>query len=279
MYLRDVFSYLFDISYGMLDKIDREQKDFSEYWTQEYLHRMYNILCVYFETLNINNYLLEFKQTFFPIISDEKRSTQISSTLLKYGDTDEELYLLIEWKKYLAPFDFFWDREKNKSSKKIIEFLEFTNEILKITNTPVNNEDNINRIVREVANFYYNGVIPFSEGYFVHQFKHYKPDVIIRELKTAIEYKLIRKNDEIGIKLDELIIDAKRYSGNSNNKHCIAVLCLSKDVSKTKKEIKEEWNNLHFPANWEIVIINDVNIESKNKGQYLVVLLPKAGLK
>jgi len=117
--------------------------------------------------------------------------------------------------------------------------------------------------LREVAKFYFTGVIAYSEGYFVHQFKYYKPDIIIKEFETAIECKLIRENDEIGIKIDELIIDAKRYTGNRNNKMCIAVFCLSKKVSKTKKEIKEDWSNLEFPKNWELVIVPDIDIESK----------------
>lgn len=266
-YLREVSSYLFDISYGTIEKVNEEDKKFAEYWTHEYLYRMYNILCVYFETLNLNDFLLNFKSTFEPIIINKEESTKISSILLKYGDTDEDFDLLIKWKKYLAPFNFFWDKRENKENIKLVEFLECTNEILKVTKTEVSIEEDINSIIREIAKFYFNGVMAYSEGYFVHQFKHYKPDVIIKELNTAIEYKLIREDKEIGIKLDELLIDSQRYSGNHNNKNCIAVFCLSDKVRKTKKEIKEEWNNMNFGNNWEIVIINDVHVESKKKNK------------
>jgi hypothetical protein len=144
-----------------------------------------------------------------------------------------------------------------------LEFLECTNEIIKITKTKVTREEGINAVIRDIAKFYYSDVTVYSEGYFVHQFKHYRPDVIIKEIATSIEYKLIRQDKEIGIKLDELIIDAKRYTGNSRNKFCVAVFCLSQDVKHTKKEITREWNNMHFPNSWELVVITDVKIESE----------------
>ncbi|PZO29554.1 MAG: hypothetical protein DCE86_10845, partial [Flavobacteriaceae bacterium] len=197
-------------------------------------------------------------------IKDSSKCIEIIQEILRDGDYSEDLYLIIEWKKFLAPFEFFWDSQPKNESRRILEFLECTNEILKTTNTKVFKEDDINTIIREVANYFFNGVSPYSEGYFVHKFKHYRPDVIIKEIETAIEYKLVREDKDIGIKLDELQIDAKRYTGNQNNKYCIAVFCLSQEVKKTKKEIKEEWNNMQFPKNWELIVISDLTIQ-KNK--------------
>lgn len=257
--VRKASSYLFDISNGAIDDFDPTERNFSEYWTHEYLYRMYNILCIYFETLRLTEYLNEFKTEYEPIINDKKRTIAISSVILEYGDSADDLYLLIQWKKLLAPFEFFCSKKKEQN-KRVIDFLECTNEILKITNTIVTREDDINSKIREVANFFFNGVKAYSVGYFVHKFNSYKPDIIIQELGVAIEYKLIRKDNEIGIKLDELIIDAKRYSGNHDNKECIAVFCLSTNVKKTRKEIREEWKNMNFPTNWTLIIIPDVNI-------------------
>jgi hypothetical protein len=264
-YLRDVSSYILEIRNGHIDQINRDDKNFSEYWTRENLLRMYHILCVYFEMLGLNAYLKNFKTTYEPILMDKKKAIEISSELLQYGDTDEDLFLILEWKRLLAPFNFFWDRNKVRENKKVLEFLECTSEILKLTKTNVYKEDDINSIVREVAKFYFNGVTVYSEGYFIHQFSHYRPDIIIKEFGIAIEYKLIRKDNEIGAKIDELLIDAKRYSGNPNNKKCIAVFCLSKNVKKTKKEIKEDWKHMHFPENWELVIISEIIILKKAK--------------
>jgi len=258
--IHDVSSPIYDQYYGFSNNIDNETLMFSKYWTHEYVKRMYNLLCVYFEILDLKDYLSEFKTKYKSIVEDENESTKMTTIPLKYGDTEDDLFILNEWRRMLAPFNFFWKKKEEKEKRKLTEFLESTNEILKITNTKVYKEDNINHIIRETAKFYFNGVISYSEGYFVHQFKGYKPDIIIKELNTAVEYKLIKENKEIAIKLDELLIDAKRYTGNHNNKSCIAVLCLSTVVNKTKKEIKEEWNNMNFPKKWELIIISDVEI-------------------
>jgi hypothetical protein len=202
-------------------------------------------------------YLKGFKIKFEPIINDPQRSIGISSEILQDGDSVEDLYLILEWQKILAPFEFHWKNEERENHT-MIDFLESINEILKITKTAVYKEESINKVVRDAARLFFNEVISYAEGYFAHQFQHYRPDIIIKELRTAIEYKLIREEKDIAAKLDELLIDAKRYVGNDNNKYCIAVFCLSTRIHRTKKEIRADWKNMKFPQNWELVIVSDV---------------------
>lgn len=260
--LRGVSRYLFEIYYnGEPDYINQDDLRFSEYWSHDCFQKMYNILCVYFELLQLDDFLKTFKSQFEIIIKNQEKSLEIVSIPLTYGDYDDDFYLVIEWKKFLAPFSFFWNKQTDaKESKRINDIIESTNEILKLTKTIVTKEEDINAIIRDIFDLYYTDVSSYSQGYFRHKFKHYKPDVIIGELGISIEYKLIRDNKEIGVKIDELIIDANRYTGNVFNKKCIAVFCLSKKVTKTKKQISEEWNNSDFPDNWELIIINDVEI-------------------
>ena len=212
---------------------------------------MFNILCVYFEFLGLKEYMQEFKNRFQGKVEDESEATKIGYILLEYGDTDEDLDLFIEWRKVLAPFDFFWINSTQKNElKKVTRILKGTNEILKLTHTIVKNEDSINRIMREILDLYYDDVIAFSQGYFRHK------------LGISIEYKLIRKNTEISKKIDELIIDANRYTGNHKNKECIAVFCLSDSITKTNKQIIEDWNKQSFPENWELIIVRGILIDS-----------------
>lgn len=257
--VRNSSNHIFDVVYGISD-VDNDDLEFSKFWTHEYLYRMYNLLCVYFELLQLHDYLKKFKEKFEHIVLYEKEATKISTILLSHGDTDEDLFLLIEWKKFLVPFSFYWENEKKENSK-LISLLESTNEILKITKTKVRKEEDINSIIREIVELYYGEVLAFSEGYFRHKFKNYRPDVIIGELNTSIEYKLIRQNNDIGTKMDELLVDAKRYVDNPFNKDCIAVFCLSTKITKTKKQINEDWKKMLFPKNWRLLIITDVIIE------------------
>ena len=259
--LRGFSHYLFEKCYNGEEYVDKDNLRFSEYWTHDCFQKMYNILCVYFELLQLDDFLKTFKSQYDSIVKDQEKSLEIVSIPLTYGDYEDDFYLVIEWKKFLAPFSFFWEKQTDaKESKKINDILESTTEILKLTKTKVSKEDDINAVIRNIFDLYYTDVSSSSQGYFRHKFKHYKPDVIIGELGVSIEYKLIREDKEIGTKIDELIIDANRYTGNFFNKKCIAVFCLSKRVTKTKKQISEEWNNLDFPENWELIIINNVEI-------------------
>lgn len=258
--VRKISNHLTDINNGF-DITDSEEQRAINFWIHEYLQRMYNILCVYFESLNLHSYLGEFKQKFGAIIIDEKKSTDTSAIPINYGDIEVDLTLFVEWKKFLTPFHFFWDKNDNKEEvEKIIQLIKSTNDILKITKTIVSKEEDINSVMRDILNLYYADVTAYSQGYFRHSFKEYRPDVIIGEIGVAIEYKLIRLNKEIGNKLDELIVDANRYIGSHKNKKCIAVFCLSKKVSKTKKQIKEDWNKMEFPENWSLIIIPDIEM-------------------
>lgn len=233
----------------------------ASFWVREYLENMYRIACVYLETQGLNEYLVAFKIKYSSIILDENKATNITSYPLLDGDDFEEMYLIHEWKNFLSPFNLFKQDISKDELLKLKELLKNTNNILKLTGIKVKNEESINGVVRDVLDLYYNNVIAFKEGFFRHSFKNYRPDVIIEEIGVAIEYKLIRKNDEISTKIDELIIDAKRYTGNSFNKKCLAVFCLSNKVTKTNKQIKEDWNKHKFPSNWDLIIINDIVID------------------
>jgi len=257
-------------------KGDENEERVSEFWTHEYLHMMYNIICVYFETLGLTIYLKDFKEKFEPIVNDRDKATEFAMYPLYGDDSVDDLKLILEWEKYLAPFPIFsetMDEEKNR----LHEFLESTNEILKFTETKVINENDINTVMRQILSYFYSDVTRYSEGYFRHKFTHYLPDILIKEIgvAVAVEYKLIREDKNVGQKLDELIIDAKRYTDNGFNRGCIAVFCLSTAVKKTTKEIKGEWKRMAFPTNWDLIIVREVNIMSRIPKSPLKKIKPK----
>lgn len=265
MYKREVqeaSSSLFHTAFGG-GKVDKDENRVSEFWTHEYLFRMYNIICVYFETLGLTIYLKAFQEEFKPIIHSKEEATKFAMYPLYEGDSIDDLKLLLQWEKFLAPFPIFADKQKDEEKKRLHEFLESTNEILKFKGNDVYSEPDINSIILKVLSFFYTEVTQYSEGFFRHKFMHYKPDIIIKDIGVAVEYKLIRQDKDIGLKLDELIIDAKRYTHNNFNKECIAVFCLSRAVKKTKKEVRAEWKRMAFPNNWDLIIISEVNVKDK----------------
>ncbi|MCI2230239.1 hypothetical protein MC378_13760 [Polaribacter sp. MSW13] len=251
--------YLWDFYFGN-NGLDNETIDVTSFWVREDLEKMYRIACVYMETLGLNEFLKEFKTKYSEIVLNISEATKIECYPLYDGDTEEEMYLIHEWQNFLSPFKLFKIDKKEDELIKLHQILENTNEILKITNTVVKNEHSINKTIRNFLDLYYGNVVQYSESLFRHKFKSYQPDVILSDEGISIEYKLIRTEKDIGIKLDELLIDANRYVGNHRNKSCIAVFCLSKKITTTKKQIKEDWRKMMFPKSWSFIVISDVEI-------------------
>lgn len=243
------------------EAVDDEDLQFSKFWTKEYLNKMYHILIVYFETLGLTNYAKDFKEIYADRIKDKNETSKVASILLQYAEIEHDLLILVEWRRILAPFPFFSEQKILKETSKLVGLLKCTNEILKTQSIAVSKEEDINRVIRQMSAYYFSGVMGYTEGYFGQKFTKYRPDVIIKELGTAVEYKLVRKNTDIGTKLDELLIDANAYTGNPTNRHCIAVFCLSTKVTIPEKEILEGWVQKEFPKNWQLLIVKDVFVE------------------
>lgn len=257
-------SKLYDFLLGFRE-MDSIELEFEQYWAYDDLCRMYNIICAYLELVGLPDYLTRFKQKYETVIRDREKALKFGVVPLKDGDSYDEFDLLIEWETFVGPLGLFRTTEtlRRRNFERLVRLLESTNEILKTTRTRVTKEEDINAVIRDMARFYYSSVTAYSKGYFVHPFKEYRPDVIIGEIGTAIEYKLIRSDAEIGPKIDELIVDAQRYTGNPKNELCIAVFCLSQSVKRTKREIEDDWNSRHFPDHWHLVVVSDVRIEDK----------------
>lgn len=262
------FGNVSHVSYELYDSLyggtsDKEAYSLAVFWTHNYLNTLYYLICIYLESLGLNNYLEEFKSKYKNTINDPKKSTEFISFPLNDGDSEQELELVFEWKDILFPFGFI-DRRKEDTDeyKKLLQLLGETNHIIKLTQSKISKEDDINYIMRQILGLYFNEVIAFSQGYFRHRFKEYRPDIIIKDIGVAVEYKLIREIKEVNIALEALIVDAKMYIDNSFNKNCIAVLCIKNSVLVSSIEIRREWRKLQFPKNWELVIIENINITS-----------------
>lgn len=250
-------SYFIFENYYNSESVNKEDLRYSKLETWEYLKELYNLICVYFETKKLENYLTNFKSKFEPIICNQESAIKIDSMQFPDGDSTEDLKLIWEWDLILKPFSLF-EKIPKKSKSNLLIVLKNTNDILKSFGIRPKREDDINKKMREVLCWFYPNVIAFTEGYFRHQFSQYKPDIIIKELQTCVEYKLIRDSKNIGLYLNQLVVDSKNYTDNIHNRHCIAVLCIEKSVIVSEIAIIDEWHRLKFPNNWELIIIKDV---------------------
>jgi hypothetical protein len=105
---------------------------------------------------------------------------------------------------------------KEDENLKLFSLLQNTGFIIKNLNKPIKNESDIYQQVKWVLGLYYPICRLRNKASFIQEFKTYNPDILIPELKTAIEYKYLdAANDNIDEFIDQIKIDATNYVNDS----------------------------------------------------------------
>jgi hypothetical protein len=86
-------------------------------------------------------------------------------------------------------------------------------------------------------------------------FKHYEPDILIPELRTAVEYKYARDKKTLDDYLDEVKVDANNYKSDWRYENFVAVLCIDDPKISTEANIGQAWKDKKFPKNWDLVVV------------------------
>ena len=227
-------------------------------WTEDWLKKsipeLYIFICAYLEAKQMTFLLDNFQEKFKKRISQEK---ELLSSGLLHPEGDEELLILNEFRSFLKPFKDFDYRQLNEDRTiKLTSILEQTDYIVKNCNIEIQREADIYKQVKWVLGLYFPTCRLRGKASFIQQFKTYEPDILIPELKTALEYKYISKpSDNIDDFIDQVRIDASNYVGDYRFENFIAVLYLEDSSLATPQHIVESWNAKRFPANWKLVVV------------------------
>lgn len=228
-------------------------------WTEEWLRirirELYCLILAYLESKNMTHFLETFKAKFDHIIEDDELIDEVE---MSHPEIEPELRIIAQFKKFLAPFKFFdYRQEREDDTLKLISILKNTDFILKNCNVQVENETDINRQMRWVLGLFYPSCRSRNKASFIQQFKSYIPDILIPELKMAIEYKYIKsKDDNLDAFIDQIRTDASNYTDDYRYENFIAVIYLENTSVATPDSIEVSWKAKKFPQNWQIVIVS-----------------------
>lgn len=216
------------------------------------LQFLYFLILSYIESKGLLQYANHFKESFSPILSDDK-------ALLESGFLDPEgepeLIVLHKYSQFLSPFKAFdYKTIEKEENEKLLELLKSTPYILKNTKTKITNETSIYQEVFWVLKLYYQSCRRKNKASFIQQFKVYNPDILIPELKTSIEYKFIRKGTNIEEFIDQVKVDSINYKDDYRYDNFIAVLCIEDCSIATEENIQSAWKVKEFPKNWNLII-------------------------
>ena len=235
-----------------------EQEEYSG-WTEEWirvrLRDLYHLILSYLEAKNMLHFLETFKSKFHLIIDDDQR---ISKAEMTHPEGEPELVIISQFKQFLDPFKFFdYQQTREDETIKLISILKNTDFILKNCNAEVNNETDINKQMKWVLGLYYPSCRARNKASFIQEFKTYIPDILIPELKIAIEYKYIKsKSDNLDEFIDQIRVDASNYTGDYRYETFIAVVYIENTSIATPENIEVAWKDKKFPKNWELVVVN-----------------------
>lgn len=232
-----------------------EYPDWTEEWIRIRLRDLYHLILAYLEAKGMIHFLETFKSKFHPIIDDDKEILEANGT---HPEGEFELLIISQFKQFLDPFKFFdYQQTREDETIKLISILKNTDFILKNCNVEVNQETDINKQMKWVLGLYFPSSRSLNKASFIKEFKTYIPDILIPELKIAIEYKYIKsKADNLDKFIDQIRVDASNYTGDYRYETFIAVVYIENTSIATPENIEIAWEDKKFPKNWELVIVN-----------------------
>ncbi|MGC3978396.1 MAG: hypothetical protein QM751_09345 [Paludibacteraceae bacterium] len=256
--IKDTLRYISNIRYDLYlrPQIEDDYKsDVSESLLYVRIRDLYFLILAYLEAQGMSSLFDIFHNRYAPVIDDDN---ELKKEVCYHPEDESELKILNDFEQFLKAFSFFDNHyHKNEESGQLISILRNTDHILKNCNVEVHNEADIYKQVKWVLGLYYPKCRNKNKAAFIQQFKTYNPDILIPELKTAIEYKYINSlSDNIDEFIDQIKIDSTNYIGDSNYEYFIAVIYIEDISMATNESIEASWKAKNFPKNWELVVVN-----------------------
>ncbi len=237
-----------------LHQDEEEYPGYTKEWIKYRLKDLYYLIKVYLEVKNVIFYLQDFHQKFDTFINDD--ANDLVKAEIYHPEGEQELKIIIDFKRFLDPFKVFDYRHfKDEETIRLTSILKHTDYILKNSKTKIVTEADIYKQVKWILGLYYPKCRFLNKASFIQEFKTYSPDILIPELKTAIEYKYVRDTtDNVDKYIDQIRADATNYTDDHRYENFIAVLYVKNTAIATLDMIQVSWEQKKFPKNWELVI-------------------------
>lgn len=209
-------------------------------------------IVAYIEMQNLKSYLAEFIQAF----KEKLDARQIFDEyyIEETGEVVSQLYN--DFWQYLKPFNF--EKPDTLESIGLIyleRVLENTDRFIKIQGVTIINESSIYKAIRPYIEMLFPKVINTDGHYIFNMLKNYKPDILIPDLHTAVEYKFINSTMDIKSTICEIaddVIGYKEKIGTNDYKQFYTVYYI-KDSLLTKERFFELWEERCYPKTWKAI--------------------------
>lgn len=259
--LNNIFSAFSQLD--MMEELDLNvENDEYESLNDEYktlIKSTYLQIQVYLELNGLDSYLADFKQKFNSKIEN---NNQLFDRHFhnESGNTYSRIYL--DFFQFLSPFSFIQpDDFESIYTKKGLFYLERilknTDILIKLRKAPINNEADIYNSIKPFIEILFPKVANTTGSVFFSKLKKYKPDLLIPELFTAIEYKYINSDHDLSLCITDIADDVIGYRdkiGTSDYRLFYCVFYITKG-DKSEERFLEYWKERDYPDNWKAIFV------------------------
>ena len=194
-------------------------------------------------------YLEQFYQRFGKFFDAEKAVAEFDIDYYWSGEPFN--IFLSEIKQFIRPLDII----QNTDSYLKLSGVQYLETVLKNTATIINksgqtptSEPEVYKAVRYILEAIFpTAIAPRSN--FIKTAQEYKPDILIPELSTAVEYKYATDEKKLKTILGQISDDVKGYTGDYDYDLFYAVFYVTDDFWGEEK-FKVAWQEKKFPKNW-----------------------------
>jgi len=165
----------------------------------------------YLEMLNMPRFLSRFLSKFEQKIKERKIFGE--NYIEEFGEVIPTIYSEL-W-SFVQPFmPYNKDNDsliRKNDIKYLYRILKNTDTIIKLQKAQCKNESDIYKIVKPFIEMFFPEAANTNGHVIFNKLKNYKPDILIPDLRSAVEYKLIDENSDIKKTIAEIADDAIGY--------------------------------------------------------------------
>ncbi|RYZ91414.1 MAG: hypothetical protein EOP04_00565 [Proteobacteria bacterium] len=232
---------------------DFEKRD-HETWLFHGTRRLYYKICFFLELKANLSFLEMFKKEFESTIKDETATMESYGGL--YNDSEPSMIIHDRFRDFLSVFpEFDYELLNKAETNKLRLILENTNSILARTKAKVTGEASIYNPIKWLTEIIYPNTRLLGKARFIDKFTTYHPDILVPEISSAVEYKLIRTGKNPGVYIDQIKTDADNYIGDLEYKFFYAVVFFENKSEINPKAFDLAVKKKKFPDNWEIMAL------------------------
>ena len=223
-----------------------EEIDYKEQQLDYYIRSIHNRIIFSLEKLELTRYLESYDNEF-----KKYKSNLSSAQYLPYiGElTVNSVDFMLE---HIEPLRTLINGNSNSEYIRLEKILRSTNKMLNDRKLNPKNETQVKKVVYENLSFLFPDTV--REIPIAKISKVYKPDIGIKSLKVAIEYKFVDSLNELKIAIDGIYTDIAGYSGSEDWKYFYAVIYIT-DTFMTEAQVEAEFKISEVKGNWKPILV------------------------